>query len=386
VPDQTIHRRQLLTVGAVGAALLAVGCSRPPEAITRDDSQGPFGALREPDELGIQLPAGFTSSVVARSGEQVPGTAYRWHSAPDGGACFPRTDGGWIYASNSETLAPLGAGVSAVAFSRSGSVDAAYRILAGTNNNCGGGPTPWGTWLSCEENPFGQVYECDPTRPGQGRVRPTLGRFSHEAVAVDPVHEHLYLTEDAKDGRLYRFRPISYPDLSAGVLEAASVEGDRVTWVGPIDQNFPQSLGRPPGTTVFNGGEGCWFDAGTIYFTTKGDNRVWALQTDSQRIRVLHRPERDPGGVLTGVDNVTVSPRGDVVVAEDGGNQELVLVTPEGAVVPLLRVTGQPKSELTGPAFSPDGTRLYFSSQRGPSGNRVGLGGITYEIVGPFSG
>jgi len=168
------------------------------------------------------------------------------------------------------------------------------------------------------------------------------------------------------------------------VLEAAAVDGDRVTWVGPIDQNFPQSLGRPPGTTVFRGGEGCWFDAGTVYFTTKGDNRVWALQTGPQRLRVIHRPERDPEGVLRGVDNVTVSPRGDVVVAEDGGNQELVIVTPEGAVVPLLRVTGQPESELTGPAFSPDGSRLYFSSQRGPSGERTGTGGITYEVLGRF--
>ncbi|MFZ4433757.1 MAG: alkaline phosphatase PhoX [Microthrixaceae bacterium] len=381
-----VDRRSFLTLGAVGAALLAVGCSRAPEATTRDDSLGPFGLLGEPDELGIQLPAGFTARVVARSSEPVPGTGYTWHTAPDGGACFARPGGGWTYVSNSETIAPLGAGVSALSFGVDGRVDGAYRILGNTNNNCGGGPTPWGTWLSCEENLFGQVYECDPSKPGQGIVRPTLGRFNHEAVAVDPVHGHLYLTEDAKDGRLYRFRPTSYPDLSGGVLEAAAVDGDRVTWVGPIDQNFPQSLGRPPGTTVFKGGEGCWYDAGAIYFTTKGDNRVWALQTESQRLRVLHRPERDPAGVLRGVDNVTVSPRGDVIVAEDGGNQELVLVTPEGAVVPLLRVTGQPDSELTGPAFSPDGTRLYFSSQRGPSGERTGTNGITYEVLGPFGG
>jgi len=386
VPDSSVHRRQFLTMGAVGAALVAVGCSRPPEATTRDDSLGPFGPLGGPDDLGIELPAGFTAKVVARSGQLVPGTGYTWHSAPDGGACFPRSDGGWIYVSNSETLAPLGAGVGALSFSRAGAVDNAYRILGNTNNNCGGGPTPWGTWLSCEENLFGQVYECDPTKPGQGRVRPALGRYNHEAVAVDPLHGHLYLTEDAKDGRLYRFRPTAYPDLSAGVLEAAAVDGDRVTWVGPIDQDFPQSLGRPAGTTAFRGGEGCWYDGGTVYFTTKGDNRVWALQTATQRLRVLHRPERDPGGVLRGVDNVTVSPRGDVVVAEDGGNQELVLVTPEGAVVPLLRVTGQPDSELTGPAFSPDGTRLYFSSQRGTSGSREGSGGITYEVLGPFGG
>jgi secreted PhoX family phosphatase len=86
------------------------------------------------------------------------------------------------------------------------------------------------------------------------------------------------------------------------------------------------------------------------------------------------------------VDNVTVSPRGDVIVAEDGDDQQLVLVTVEGEVVPFLQLFGQSDSELTGPAFSPDGSRLYVSSQRGPSGSREGSGGLTYEIVGPFLG
>jgi len=51
-------------------------------------------------------------------------------------------------------------------------------------------------------------------------------------------------------------------------------------------------------------------------------------------------------------------------------------------MAPSLRVVGHPNSELCGPAFSPDGSRLYFSSQRGTIG--LGLAGITYEVHGPF--
>ena len=50
-----------------------------------------------------------------------------------------------------------------------------------------------------------------------------------------------------------------------------------------------------------------------------------------------------------------------------------------GLALPFLRVVGQGGSELAGPAFSPDGSRLYFSSQRGRDGR-----GITYEVSGPF--
>ncbi|NUP77218.1 MAG: translocation protein TolB, partial [Nonomuraea sp.] len=71
-------------------------------------------------------------------------------------------------------------------------------------------------------------------------------------------------------------------------------------------------------------------------------------------------------------------------VAEDGGNMEINIITPDGVVAPVMRLDGQGQSEITGPAFSPDGTRLYFSSQRGTSGERAGTGGITYEVTGPF--
>jgi secreted PhoX family phosphatase len=85
---------------------------------------------------------------------------------------------------------------------------------------------------------------------------------------------------------------------------------------------------------------------------------------------------------LTGVDNITGAGSGDLYVAEDGGNMEINVITPAGVVAPFLRILNQSSSEITGPAFSPDGRRLYFSSQRGTTGRSSG--GITYEVTGPF--
>jgi len=112
-----------------------------------------------------------------------------------------------------------------------------------------------------------------------------------------------------------------------------------------------------------------------VYFTTKGDNRVWTYDPVANSLTIIYDDSTSPTPVLTGVDNVTVSRSGDVFVAEDGGNMELVVLSPEGDVAPFLRL-GVSGSEITGPAFDPSGTRLYFSSQRNP--------GRTYEITGPF--
>ena len=122
-----------------------------------------------------------------------------------------------------------------------------------------------------------------------------------------------------------------------------------------------------------------------MYFTTKGDNRVWELNTDTQKLQVIYDKETSANPVLSGVDNVTVSGQGSVLVAEDGGDMQIVVLTPEGEIVPLLQIVDQDDSEITGPAFSPDGTRLYFSSQRGEFRDNLSNGpGLTYEITGPF--
>lgn len=367
-------------VGAGAAALTGSLWREGAWAAVAQRGPGPYGAMAAPDANGIRLPRGFTSRVVARSGEVVAGTDYPWHFAPDGAACFPAGTG-WIYVSNSEVT--NGGGVSALRFDSLGRIRNAYRILGNTQHNCAGGATPWLTWLSCEEVTRGYVYETDPYG-GRAAVRlPGLGRFKHEAAAVDPVGRCVYLTEDEKDGCLYRF--VIGPVWPGGRLEVAcggSATAGRLTWVPVPDPAASTTPTRHQvaGVKRFNGGEGCVYGGGRIFFTTKGDGRVWRFNPATNAIALSYDDSLVSGTApLTGVDNITRSVAGDLFVAEDGGNMEICVITPLGVVASFLRVVGQSKSEITGPAFSPDGRRLYFSSQRG-----TGSGGITYEVRGPF--
>lgn len=350
-----------------------------------------FSALQPADENGIRLPKGFTSRIVARSSQQViSGSDYIWHGAPDGGACFATTDGGWVYVSNSEIKGNKG-GVGCIRFNAHGEVVDAYPILEGTNNNCAGGRTPWNTWLSCEEVDRGRVFECDPYGQFPAVERSALGYFKHEAVTVDSFHEHLYLTEDEEDGNFYRFIPDNkLPDLESGVLQVAELvlRGDSahetpifdVVWHNVPDPQASKKATRKQvkQASKFNGSEGIEWNNHHVYFTTKGDNRVWDYDTRKKKITILYDIKTAKNPVLSGVDNLTITATGDVLVAEDGGDMQLVLLTVSGNVIPVMQVVGQDNSEICGPAFSPDYQRLYFSSQTGP--NDRDEEGIIYEI------
>ncbi len=445
---RALLRKAFYASAAAGLAPLITACnssssSTPPSTDTLNHTNTgglpelnlPLGRLATISDLGapdpltqIAIPAGFAIRAVATSQLPVPTPAgsmplssYRWHSFPDGGACYLRPDGGWIYTSNSEVpQLPLG-GCSAISFNAAGETDNAYPILTGTRQNCAGGKTPWNTSVSCEEVSDGLCFECDPFNESEGVAKPALGLFAHEAIAVDPIHRVIYLTEDTGDGRFYRWvadaedvQPDGRLAMEKGTLQVLNIAGladggyetddgalrelRAVSWVDVVQPERPQpdvrreistAGGTAPGTR-FAGGEGLWYyelaagsipaggtapTRGVVFFTTKGDNRVWALDIENDLIELIFdnsQIEPDFGDV----DNLTVSPWGDVLVAEDppqAPSSRIMVVLPNRQALPLVEVF-HPGSEICGPTFSPDGSRLYFSSQR-----RNGTG-ETYEL------
>ena len=390
-----ITRRDLMRAGVGTAAGVAVSggmLSRALEAMAAPavPGAGPYGPLGTPDENGMRLPDGFTSRVIARTGQPIGPKPYTFHTLPDGMGTYRTSDEGFILVSNSEApdLPDLSwtIGTAAIRFDRDFEVTDAYPILERTSINCAGGVTPWNTWLSCEEFERGRVFECDPYGREPAVAHPAMGVFKHEASVIDPVGRQAFLTEDLGDGCFYRFVPDRYPDLSKGRLEVAIVDPDgRVAWLEVPDPEFKGSVPtrkQVPGATQFKRGEGAWYDDGVVYFATTQDDRVYAYHCASETLEVLY------DGVALGdeaplhdTDNVTVSPvSGDLYVAEDAGDLQICIISTEGQAAPFLQLPGpnHASSELTGPVFDPTGNRLYFASQRA-----VG-GGVIFEVSGPF--
>jgi hypothetical protein len=402
-----------------------------------------LGPLRDADANGVRTPEGFSTRVVAINGElpqpngmsasgpQTGGVGNRpWHILNDGGGVIERPEGGWIYVSNSEvpgvgnlsqlgpqfsvlgnlleTFVPGLGGVGVLVFDPDGTIVDSYSILTNTTFNCAGCITPWGTWLSCEEFSGGRVWECDPFASGEGEARPALGLFDHEAIAIDAKRRILYQTEDRSDGRFYRFVPdeadwpasAARPALQSGRLQAMVVGGDGVaaalnapqpvTWKDIAEPGEPQDQVRDAETSIFDGGEGIWLFRDVVYFSTKNDERIWAYDSVAETIEVIYDLETatPPNDILSGVDNLIVTPQGDILVAEDGGDMQVVVILPSGELKPLLQIVGQDLSEIAGISFTPDGRRMYFTSDRGgrnPAGG-YGLGaGMLYELTLPDS-
>ena len=303
-----------------------------------------------------------------------------------------------------------------------------YLSLAGTIRNCAGGVMPWGSWISCEEATQGPDVghraharlELRGAGVGGAEARhagsrsQAMGRFNHEAVAIDLASGCVYQTEDREDGLLYRYVPTDRTRLAAGgklqafrvcackygvdvrnwtTRDASPGELIGAEWVDLDDVASPHDdlrlRGAAQGAAPFARGEGMWRGSDGIYFacTNGGANRK------GQIFRYLPSPyegtareteepgnlelfvEPDDDSKLDMGDNLTVAPWGELVVCEDGpGEQFLRLIDLNGDVWPLAR-NALNESEFAGATFSPDGTTLFVN---------IMSPGTTLAVTGPW--
>jgi len=484
-----IDRRTFLTRGAVvaGAATFASGPlagllaraagAAPGGAATGSQAANKHGDYGPLEKMGdLWLPKDFryvrfgeagTELYMNRTDATPAGTLPRGH---DGMASFAVAAGLVRLIRNHENrgtpVSPLGGagynparfgGTTTMEFDTSDPVDRAkdatrfkgqWVSIQGTSTNCAGGPTPWQSWMTCEETtetdgstPHGYIF--DVPASANGPVAPValraMGRFSHEAVAIDPRTKIAYETEDGRilyrkaDGTLsrvrgdgpvaagsgfYRFTPSgggAYGTI--GTLEMLAVKGRPnynttsgqrvgevlpVTWV-PVPRPDPADMtndspflqGWSQGGAVFNRLEGAWYSDGSIFFISTnggephpagdpGLGQVWQYtpRGESGGQLVLLVESRDPA-VMEAPDNITVSPRGGLLACEDGeGEQFLRGITRDGRVfdfatheVPYSATRSGDRAEFAGANWSPDGNWLFVNIQDP---------GMTYAITGPW--
>ena len=406
----------------------------------------PYGLLVPDPNKILDLAKGFSYKVISRTGERmddgllVPGMH-------DGMAAFAGSKGKTILVRNHE-LSPeninqspygegnyllknlaydqlydagrrktpgLGGTTTLVYDTRLQKLDKQFLSLAGTHRNCAGGATPWNTWISCEETvvrkrgsietDHGYNFEVEVSdRVGLNRPLPlkAMGRFNHEAIAVDPRTGIVYQTEDREDGLIYRYLPDVPGKLAAGGrLQALAIKGSRrldtrnwglgprisvgqkldVEWVDMQNTDSPSDdlrlQGFANGCARFAAGEGMLYKRGSVFFScTLGGSRkkgqIWKLTPsafDRTQDEKKHSGylelflEPNNAKLLENADNITLSPKGEIYACEDGtGAQHIVGITPHGALFKFAN-NALNNSEFAGASFSPDGSTFFVNIQ-----------------------
>lgn len=445
-------QRGALTVGAMAGldAFLRCGWAGEPPAAAVG-----FGPLK-PDPDGIfELPSGFRYKVISRAGNPTP-MGYVVPGRMDGMGAFAArdADSGCVVLVRNHELSPdhaligpfrdrrpepgicyddgagaspsLGGTTTVVYDPRTGKVVREYLSLAGTTRNCGGGTTPWGSWITCEETTesagpnkgelrgyinakdHGFAFEVPASAAGllaDPRPLTHMGRFRREAVAVHPGSGIVYQTEDQKDGVFYRFLPARPGKLAAGgrlqALRLRDFAGDTTNWerrdiaVGQswaVDWieiqdplNDPAAQARAAGAHRFTRAEGITLAGDRLWFTTtdggaKHKGQIWQLDLQNRANRLTLFCEPDDAHLLENSDNLAVAPWGGLVACEDAVGEDvepgqyLVGITPAGQPY-HLGCNRLNRSELAGVCFAPDGKTMFVN---------IYDPGLTLAITGPW--
>ncbi|MGI8739045.1 MAG: alkaline phosphatase PhoX [Gammaproteobacteria bacterium] len=456
-----LTRRGFLAAGAASAFIgLRVALGSGVNTAASGKTRSPFGPpLRDPDRL-LDLPRGFSYTIISRAGQRMDDGLYV-PGAHDGMAAFDAGDGNVALVCNHELepfdikagpfgpnqerlrhiardrlydaggcVAGQGGATTLIYDPRARRVERQFLCLAGTERNCAGGATPWGAWLSCEETAaradffhgrdHGWVFEvpADARAPVDPAPLKAMGRFRHEAVAIDPATGVLYLTEDEDDSLIYRFLPQTPGRLAAGGrLQALALAerkaADTRNWPGGSENQIPENTpldvrwldldevesprddlrmrGHAAGAALFARGEGICFGNGELYFCCTSGGALGAGQIFRYRPSAFEGASREREAprqlelfvesadrrALDNCDNLTMTPWGDLMVCEDANTPcSLVGVTPDGGLYRFAENAHTP-SELAGVCFSPDGRTLFVNIQKS---------GLTLAIAGPFPG